>query len=154
MIGSSYPAAVDSFAASTEATAAFCSNHPREVADAVQAIERILGPDPSDLSGYGGTDHGDVATLLAALCRLEVRTYTHLNSSGATHAVSFANPARFSSAPRVFLFDNRTAEGNGDDTFAVANVTTTGFDSVRNISNGSPAVGDRSMSYLAIYWPD
>ena len=154
MRGSPFPAVDDSFAVTTEATAPFCANFARELADAVQAIERLLGADPSDLTDLGGTDHADVATILAALCRIEVRTYTHLNSDGATKAITFANAARFTSAPRVFLFDNRAAEGNGDDTFAVANAATSGFDSVRNISNGIPATGDRSMTYLAILWPD
>ncbi len=154
MRDSGYPAALDtaaSIANVDEATDLLCANVPNEHAAMVEAIERALGVAPSDLSSINYGAFGSVAALLLGRLRYEIREYTHPGSGVTQHAVTFAT-ARFTQAPKVFLFPRRASMGNGDDTFAVYNVTATGFTSVRNTANGTPSTVDYPMAYLAIQW--
>ena len=163
MRGSGYPTVKESaanWATINEATTPLCGNLPNEVAAAVEALQAAIGPDPSSLTdiGWGASDPGTVAALVALLCRYEIGTFTWANAT-ATAAVTFTNSARFTSAPKVFLLPELPNSGNApnpDDTWSInsSSVSTSGFTAVRNISNGTTRTGQRDCRYLAIQWPD
>ena len=158
MRGSSCPAADDAFATITESTTAFSAIITNELADAVAATQTVVGPDPSDLTGIGGTNHGTVATLLQVLARMEIGTVSF--AGGAETAAGTLTTGRFSTAAniKIFLYPEPvgTTLPSGDDTFAIdaTSVTTTGFTARRNIAGGSPLTGARSAKFVALEWPD
>ncbi len=161
MYGSGYPSAQDavgSYTTVTEGVTAFTANLPNEIAAALEAVQVMLGSNPSDLSStgadIGGTDHTTVAALILARARWEIGSDT-FTASAISKAVTFTT-SRFSSAPKVFLMPQRSnsAAPSGDDAFSVGGTTTSGFTAYRNNTGGSPNTSAQTFKYLAIQWPD
>ncbi|KAA3609374.1 MAG: hypothetical protein DWQ01_08560 [Planctomycetota bacterium] len=155
MRGSRFPTALDILPQITEAGTAFTANVANEFAGMVEAIEHTVGPQPNDLSSLGiaGGTFQDLAALLGALTRYEIRQFTHPGNAG-SHVVSFANPSRFRDPAqiRVFTSINHGNTPDGDETWALGNITATGFTSWRNTS--APGFSNsRLITYLAIEFP-
>jgi len=160
--GSSYPSATDSFATISESTSAFTANTLNEIASAIDAVQAQLGPHPSNLTSTGltslgyTTDFGTVAAMLQAFIRWEIGEIVFSGSNNSTTGtfVATGGTTRFSSAPKVFLMpENFAAELNGNNTYTVGSITTTGFNAWRNQSSGNYNTGSITIKFFAIQWP-
>lgn len=112
----------------------------------------LIGPEPSNMSEIGGLNYADLGALLLERSRIEIRQFTYAAST-ASQVVNFANALRFSITGniRVFLIRNHAAVPVSNDTFAVDNVTATGFTVYRN-TGSSDYANARTVTYLAIEW--
>lgn len=153
MRGSPWSAAADVFAAINEGTTTFTAALVREISAALEALQINVGIKPYDFNAeLGLTAFADVAAALKARARFEMRNFT-MPASTVTGSVSFANSARFTSAPRVFLHQSTGGKPSTHEAYAVSSLTTSGFTWWRRITGNPAAANAQSVRYLAIQLP-
>lgn len=151
--GSSWPPVDDSWRSIDEAVSAFTANLPRELAEAVETLQQVIGVNPHNFSSeLGLSAFADVGAGILARCRFEIGEYTHPGSV-IDHPVLWTNPARFTAAPLVFPIKSFAAIPDHNENYWIWQRNLSGFRSLRRVTGYTAKTSDRAMKYLAIQLP-
>lgn len=147
MIGSSFPDATDSLTVGQGDP--WCGSLLRELASALLATERAIGARVGNLSELGISGYTDWNSAFGRRARLEIGSFSVVTKLAA-QAVSFADSQKFTSAPKVFMFDMGAGGTAQTRMTRVTSITTTGFTAYPILNAGE------TQRYLAVgtEWED